>query len=341
MAERPGFGTQDDTGSVLRDALRPREGGSLSTVDVMRPPQAERARESASPRVEQRIDNSERYKGLVKAGVLELTYGDPEFDAKLGLKNYETLKIKGLPEAMRPSPWVDKDGKGYFFWFRHDDDNTNKSLSDRTRHYFPANVKNIEIERKQGHFNEPEKINADEMRIAATQVYMKEQNGNGFASYGNSTSVFKYAQRMGEISMNALTYQEKLLREAADSSPTNPYFRIYLSDVLAGEAAKPIVDGLMNNQPVRWDNPETLKKLDEAIIEIKKAQKIIQTTGDFRVPVMQETPLSPFMWGNSDFYWSGASYQAYRREVQLVMLKQLARMGQIPIELPPDMTQRR
>jgi hypothetical protein len=332
MSDRSGLNTslQDDASRIISDSLRP---SGLSTLDVLRTP--DRAPRTDVQTGNERVEDPARFRHLVKNGVLELTVGDPEFDAKLRNRDYHTLKLKGLPDKVQPAPWVDAEGKGYFFWFRHQDDKINPTLSDRTRHYFPTNLKKLEIERQVGHHFKPEHVDVDEMRIAATQVYMKSQNKTGFASYGDGTSALKYAQRMGEVSMGALNYQEKLLRDAADTSPRNPYFRIYLSDVLAGQAAQPIVDGIVNNRPVRWDNPDTIRKLDEAIIEIKKAQKIISTYGDFRVPVMQETPLSPFMYGNSDFYWSGASYQAYRREVQLVMLKQLARLGQIPIELPP------
>lgn len=326
---------QDEASRIVNDSLR---GGGISTVEVMKPsPSIDR---TATPRVEVQtrsdaVEDPNRFRHLIKNGTLELTYGDPDFDVKLRMKDYHTLKLNGLPEKMQPAPWVDKEGKGYFFWFRHQDDKINPNLSDRTQHYFPTNLKNIEIQRQVGHHFKPEHVNVDEMRISATQVYMKNQNSTGFASYGEATSALKYAQKMGEVSMGALNYQEKLLRDAANSSERNPYFRIYLSDVLAGQAAQPIIDGIVNDRPVRWDNPDTIRKLDEAIDEIRKAQNIIAKYGDFRVPVMQETPLSPFMWGNSDFYWSGASYQAHRREAQLVMLKQLARLGQIPISLPP------
>jgi hypothetical protein len=346
MSDRSGLNTslQDDASRIIRNSFGNGANGGLSTVEVFNKPPAQTT-DRTVPRVDVQTNNDrtadpERFRSAIKNGVMELTYGDPDFDAKLRSRDYHTLKLKGLPEKMQPAPWVDGDGKGYFFWFKHQDDKINPNLSDRTRHYFPTNLKKLEIERQVGHHFKPENVDVDEMRIAATQVFMKNQNKTGFASYGEGTSALKYAQRMGEVSLEALTYQEKLLREAADTSPKNPYFRIYLSDVLAGQAAQPIIDGMMNNRPVRWDNPDTIRKLDEAIVEIQKAQRIIQTYGDFRVPVTQETPPSPFMWGNSDYYWSGASYQAYRREVQLQMLKGLARLGQIPIELPPALPPR-
>lgn len=280
----------------------------------------------------------------MKNGVLELTYGDREFDAKLQLNNYHTLKIKGLPKDMQPSPWVDDSGKGYFFWFKHKNDDTDKTLSDRTRHYYPPNVKRVEIDRQVGHHFKPDIIIADEMRIAATQAYMKRQNDNGFASYGNRTDAFKYGQRMSAISYEALQYQEKLLRDGAKASPDNPYFRLYLSDVLLGQAIKPVIDQVMNPQQnggrIHFDDPKVLGKIDEALFEARKAREIAAKFGNTPIAPGHEMPLSPFALNpyfyNPDLYWSGAAYQAQRREVQLTILKGLAEKLKLPADfLPP------
>ena len=310
-------------------------------TDYLRPAVPRNIDQGNAPTDRQRV--TDQYAGLVKDGVLQVRYGEADFDAKLSLTNYHTLKISGLPKEMRPSPWIDDqgngNGKGYFFWFRHNSDESDRNLSDRTRHYFPPNVKKVEIERMVGNVYKPEVIIADEMRISATQSFMKKQNSTGFASYGNATDVFKYAERMSQIGGTALNYQEELMRDGAKSSPDNPYFRIYLADVLAAQAIKPVIEAFSKGEKVYFDNPQTLAKLDEAIKETRIALEITRKYGDRMRPPAYETPLTPFGLNpyhyNPDMYWGGASYQAAQREVQLTLLRKLATTAKLPIELPP------
>lgn len=276
--------------------------------------------------------------GDVKNGILELTYGEPDFDKKLAQTNYNKLVIRGLPKELLPAPWVDEqNGKGYFFWLKNQ---RNPEASDRNRHYFPSNLKEIEIAQMAGNVYKPIMINADEMRISASQAYMKAQNQNGFASLKNATDIFGYAQNMSKVANQALSYQENLLREGAKSSPWNPYFQIYLADVLVAQAVQPIIQKMTNGEKAYFDNPETHAKIDEAIKAVQDARLATQRYGDIRKPPSYEMPLSPFSLNpysyNPDYYWSGAAYQASIREVQLFALKQAIKLGKnMPIELPP------
>ncbi len=260
-------------------------------------------------------------------GVLQLAYGDPNFDRKLSAGNYETLKITGLPQGEAVSPWVDN--KGYFFWFKSGSDN-------RAHHYIPAGVKNIEVNGV--------RQNMDELRIQASQAYMSEQDGikNGFASLDAKAHPYEYARRMAAVSQQALDLQERTLRQAADASPNNPYFRIYLADTILASAFKPVIEGISNNpnQPVNFDNPYTLAKVDQALSELKKAEGVARQQGNLYGPNTEMMPmLSPFAlnpyYYNPDMYWGGALYQAYQREVGLTMMKAWIKSGMLKIELPP------
>jgi hypothetical protein len=273
----------------------------------------------------------------VENGVLRVDYRDPNFDAALAQNNYSKVVITGVPKELSPSPWVDEQGKGFFFWFKNP---KNPDASDRNKHYFPSNLKQIEIAQYQGHIYKPVLINADEMRIAASQAYMRQQNDSGYGSYRSNTDAFTYAAGMSKIAGQALQYQENLMRESAKMSPTNPYFHIYLADVLTAEAVQPIIQALAAGQKAYFDNPYTNAKLDEAIRESQMAGQITRQYGNLVKPPAYEMPLSPFGLNpyayNPDYYWCGAAYQAAVREMQISFLKKAIVLGQkLPIELPP------
>lgn len=270
---------------------------------------------------------------------LKINYGDPDFDAKLAQTDYSKVIITGVPKELSPAPWIDdQTGKGFFFWFKNPKDPAN---SDRSKHYFPSNLKQIEIAQYQGSAYKPILINADEMRIAASQAYMRQQNDSGYGSYKSTTDAFSYAVNMSKIASQALQYQEQLMREGAKNSPTNPYFHIYLADILTAQAVQPVVEAITSGKTAYFDNPLTNKKIDEALNEVRAATAITRKYGNLVKPPDHETPLSPFGLNpyayNPDFYWSGAAYQAAIREVQLTFLKQAVVLGKLPLQLPPEL----
>lgn len=274
-------------------------------------------------------------------GVLEVTYGEPDFDAKVGQNNYTKLVIKGLPKELSPAPWVDETGKGFFFWLKNQ---KNPDASDRNRHYFPSNMKEIEVAQFQGNIYKPIMINADEMRIAASQAYMRSQNELGYGSYRANTDAYTYAANMSKVAGQALDYQEKLMREAGKNAPNNPYFHIYLADVLTAQAVQPVIQDIAAGKTAYFDNPYTRAKVEEAIKEVQAARMITRQYGDIMKPPAYEMPLSPFSLNpysyNPDYYWSGAAYQAATREMQLGLLQQAIIFGRLPIELPPALPPR-
>jgi hypothetical protein len=265
-------------------------------------------------------------------GVLELEYGKPGFAKSLAQKDYHTLKIKNLPEGVLLKPWLDNGG--YFFWFENGNDN-------KAHHYFPKNLQKIEIEAFVGKHIKPFTKPADELRISALQGTMAQEHKNGYGSFQNRTHPYKYGEALSGIADKALDLQEKALREGAEASPNNPYFRIYLADVLFARSIKPIIDGIKAGKDVKLDNPETIKKLDEAIAELKKAQEVCRKIGghtkgpnrDLQQPLMP-FGLNPY-YSNPDAYWGGALYQSAQREAGLTTVRAWIKSGALKIELPP------
>lgn len=269
-------------------------------------------------------------------GVLELDYGDPNFDKAIAQKDYHTLKIKGLPEDVEIKPWLDKGG--YFFWYKNGNDA-------RAHHYFPPNLQTLKVEVWTGKHYKPYDKPVDEMRISALQSTMAGEK-SGYSSFDSTTNSYAYARKMAGVADAALDLQEKALREGAEASPKNPYFRIYLADVLLARAIKPVLEDVKAGRDVKLDNPETIRKIDAAIEELQKAQEITRKYGDIRKGpnTRLQPPLSPFglnpYYYNPDFYWSGAAYQAYQREVSLTAVRAIIKSGALKIELPPALPPR-
>lgn len=258
-------------------------------------------------------------------GTLELSYKDPNFDQKLAQANPATLRINDFPQGVSISSWVDNNG--FYFWYRGGTDN-------RKPHYVPPGLKTIEV----NGFAQ----NVDEMRIQASMAHLQEQDRSriGFSAVNGRTNPLEFAQRMGAIGAQELVNQEKWLRQAADASPNNPYFRIYLSDVLLAQAFKPIVDQLAGGgDRIELNTPVTQQKLNEAFVEADKAAKIAQQYGGVRNPNVDMMPgLFPFSLNpynrNPDMYWGGALYQAYQRQVHVRALQQYVQRFS-SVELPP------
>ena len=261
----------------------------------------------------------------VKGGVLELSYRDPDFDRKLNCGyDYQTLKITDMPPEVKLRHWIDD--KGYFFWFP-------KGSDRESPHHYPRNLRVIEID--------GQRQDVDLQRIQVSDAHMAKQTGlqTGFYSMGRSTNVLSYFRRMSEVSQSALNYEEEALRQGAQTS-NNPYFRIYLSDVLVTQAMQPIIKGMTEGGKVDLGNPETIKKLDEAIEELRRAQKtsLAELQQGNRYPAGNVAPpLSPFLFYSDPYaFWGGSLYQAQRREAALVMVRGLIKSGAFSnIELPP------
>jgi hypothetical protein len=313
MTDRPGGGT------LASDLATSMQGSGFSFDRVLNPQQRPND-QTAQPRPGDRP-----VQPGAQGGVLELTYGEPQFDQKLAAGNYHTLRLKGLPQGVAISSWVDNNG--FYMWFKNGHDN-------RQPHYLPPGLKTIEV----GGYTQ----NVDEMRIQASLSAMQEADRarQGFTAVNERTNPLEFAKRMGGLGWEHLHMQENALRQAAQGSPNNPYFSLYLSDILVAQAFKPIMDQL-NQGASRIDlnTPWTQQKLAEAAQEAVKAEQIARQYGGVRHPNMEIMPgLHPFGLNrysyNPDMYWSGALYQGFRRETQIKLLQQyIARFSSV--ELPP------
>lgn len=312
MGDRPGFGSTTQSSPLGLEFNWRSAAGDRQPVQPERPIVADRTGNPGNSRV------------------LELSYNDREFDRKLAAGNYDTLRIKDLPPGVKISSWVDD--KGFFFWYRDGNDN-------RRPHYIPGDVKTIEV----AGFSQ----NVDEMRLNATMAHLREadQSRVGFTAVNGRTSPLEFAQRMGNLGQQELDNQERWLRTAAAGSPNNPYFRIYLSDILLAQAFRPIMDQLNSGRDrIDLNTPYTQAKLQQAIAEAQRAQQITRGQSGLRYPNVDMAPalhpfgLNPYAY-NPDMYWGGALYQSYQREVGLKALQfYIQRFSSV--ELPPIMPPR-
>lgn len=292
-------------------------------------------------------------------GKLTLRYGEADFDRKLAVNpNYQQLSIQGIPEGVKVKHFVDS--KGYFFWLDGSGEMEQIRGGDGTvsqrprRHYYSIQAKEIEM-------------NSDKRDLEATRLKVNEAMAveNGFKGFSNfkpgqqvdfqapggravSGDAMNYFLRMSKTSSNVLDIQAKSLEESVKTSD-NPYFKIYLADVYAAQAMKPIIDQVLNGgRFIELNNPYSLKKMDDAI-SLLKAVDTDSRTGLQRVnrvpPGNAVMPLDPYrIYGDSrdprfpEYYygfWGGSYDQAKHREVALTFIRNLMKNNAFPrIELP-------
>lgn len=266
----------------------------------------------------------------VEGNKVVLSYNDAEFDKKLWAgRNFDTIKITDMPANVTIRNWVDE--KGYFFYFQNGADGSK-------RHYLPANAKAIEVN------NATQDLTLERMKV--NDAFAKQHGG--FQSMAKGDNVLNYLGRMSRYGSDALAIQEKSLTESAANS-TNPYFKIYLADIHVAKAMKPIIDQMMQTGSANPNNPATLAELNKAI-------ELLQTVGrDSRTglgklnrnpPQNVVMPLDPYdiYRQHPDGYylfWGGSRDQAWHRELQITMLRDLIRSNALPkFELPPALPPR-
>lgn len=255
-----------------------------------------------------------------------IAWNDPQLDAKLK-EGFARVEITGMPKGATLHHWVDE--KGYFFFFKVDGKNGQP-------HHYTPNLRTLEVE---GQTQDVEKH-----KILVAESYMAKKMGiyvginDGFASIEKRDDVIGYMARMSNLGLDYLNVQEKILRENANNS-TNPYFRIFLADVMVAKAVQPIIKQALAGGTIRLDNPDTIKQIDEAIKELKAAQNASNKglePGNKWPPRNVPMPMRPFQYDDPYVFFGGSLYQSQRREVALVWLKGLLQAGALPaIELPP------
>jgi hypothetical protein len=276
---------------------------------------------------------------------LELSFKDPNFDTKLnyaaqnGKDKFEKIKIDDLPPNYTVYTWIDK--TGYFFWY---DDGTNNA---RTHHYIPNNAYGLEANNAH--------IDLDAERLKDNQAFTKEKTGGDFRNFDRNfvpskdgtTGSTSYYWQLAGAQASDLDIQEHALRESVRNSD-NPYFKIYLSDILAAQAMKPLRDASEGGQAASPSNEYTRKKIDDALSVGQAAYDTTKTEmSKFnQFPALNVyLPLAPDrpFWDRTKYpddymgFWGGSFSQSYGRTQNLTSLRGLLISNVIPKvrQLPP------
>mgnify|MGYP000735614535 CR=1 FL=1 len=279
---------------------------------------------------------------------LQLSINDKDFDLKLSYaaknrpQEFDKLKINDIPANVKVNYW--QDPKGLFVWFENGPDNAKK-------HYLPGNLQNIELTNQT---KTVESIRVDVNRNYAAATFSNLQNfDRSFnPAYDGGASSLKYFASMSQLGETALLKQEAVLREAAKTSD-NPYYKIYLADVLTAAAVKPIINDFLNGGAADLNNPTTLRKLDEAISVLDAAYR----DSDGKLKAVNHYPraniYSPAMPGGAywnagrypnDYFgfWAGSYDQAMARQASLKIIRDHIKQNSFPkFELPPSLPPRR
>lgn len=375
---------QETSGMTLRERLRQRLLGAPTQPELRDNPERPNGPEQPQPGGDRLTENP------VVNGALNLKYGEPQFDQKLAANPaYTYINITDIPQGVKVKHSADQNG--YFFWYAKEEvsaagqkttvpaETVRVQLPDGSfttepkRHYYSIQAKEISM-------------NGDRRDLEATRLLVNEalsRNGNdqfrGFSSFGRSqqvdmrlpgapqgrTDAFTYFTRMSQLGARALEIQQKTLEENIKTSD-NPYFKIYLADVYVAQAMKPIIDQVRNGgNVIELNNPETIKKLEDAISLVQAARgeahnglsRIKRATpGNMPMPLdpysIYMNPADPYFndyyrrYGNDGtgpwyYFWGGSYDQAAHREVALTFIRDLLKNNALPrIELPPNLPPR-
>ncbi len=275
----------------------------------------------------------------VKNGVLEINFSDlaklkdlPPADSV-----YTTLKINKVPANAQVLHWADKDG--YYFFF-------DGAGADNVYHY-PRALKIIDMDGKRFDVDRSRlKVNEYALSKAAGE---SDQTKNPFATVTNpKVDALTYFKNMSKVSGESLAWEEQILRKGVEDTK-NPYFQIYLADVLTMQALQPLVRGVLNGGQVTAEQrQQMIDKLTEAERQLKNAADL--SYGPLyqmnRFPLANVVmPLAPeaFFYTpgpgqiyNPDYaYWGGSWDQAQRRRVALQFIKGLVQSNAFKyFELP-------
>ncbi|GEM_PF-2932455 len=274
----------------------------------------------------------------VKDGVLEISYAD--LTRLRGLpatrEPYTTLRIDYLPPGVELLNWADQ--QGYYFFFKGGDQSVN--------YYIPGYLKEIDLN--------GQRFDVDRSRLAVSEYALAQASGAGstnpFAtlSTASRTDAITYFQRMSRVSAQTLGWEENVLRQGVQSS-SNPYFGIYLADVLTMEALKPLVQGMVAGQVTPQEKQAILDKLDEAQTQLQRAANtsygpLYQMNhfppGNVSMPLAPGaffyTPPSGVAYNPYYSFWGGAWDQASRRLVALQFIRGLVSTDAFQLfQLPP------
>jgi hypothetical protein len=278
---------------------------------------------------------------------LILSINDKDFDAKLSgaaktwPKDFDKLKLTDIPPGVKVNYW--QDPQGLFIWFEGGQDRGKK-------HYIPSNLTTLELP-TQSKTIESIRIDVNRNYAQATFSNLQSFDGNFNPARDGGVNSIKYFGRIAGIADDALLKQEKVLRDAARTSD-NPYYKLYLADVLTAAAVKPVINDFLRTGTADLNNPTTLRKLDEAISLLDAAYRDssgkLREVNHFPRPNVY-SPLMPGVpyWSSNrypnDFYgfYAGVYDQSMARQASLKMIRDHIKLGSFPkFELPPNLPPR-
>jgi len=277
---------------------------------------------------------------VISNKTLELSFKDGNFDTKLnyvsqhGADKFNRIKIDDLPPNTVIHTWIDKNG--YFFWY--DDGRPGP----KAHHYLPNNALLLEANNA--------KIDLERERVKDNQQFAQENFG-GFRNFDRNfvpardgtTNSTSYYWKMAGGSAAALDIQEHALRESVRNSD-NPYFKIYLSDINAAQALKPLRDRAEQHLPYNVNNDYTRKKIDDALSLSKAAYEQTQAelgkvgrsnqypSLNVYLPLAPQRPYWDYSKLPDDYmgFWGGGFNQSYGRTQNLTSLRGLIMSNVIP-----------
>ncbi len=276
----------------------------------------------------------------VTNGVLELSFNSlarldslPKTDLP-----YTTLKINNAPPGTQILHWADE--SGYYFFF--------KGAANNNIYHYPRSLSIIQLN---GQSFDIDRSRLQVNEYTLSQVSDAQHSGkNPFATVANPQSdAISYFTRMSRLSSQTLAWQENLLRKGATGS-NNPYFQIYLADVLTMEALQPVVRGFLRSGQISPQEKQAiLDKLNDADRQLKNAVELSAgplcqrnkfPPGNVVMPLAPGSFFQtavPGAYYNPEYcFWGGAWDQAQRRRTAVAFMKGLIESNVTDyFQLPP------
>jgi hypothetical protein len=241
---------------------------------------------------------------------LTVRYGDQELERRLySAGKLKTLTINGIPVGIRLTQGVDQ--RGFYFYF---DDGS----SDFRRYYHPKGLREIRIN--------SQFINVDIERKWLIEAYVARYNRSlgSFMSVNhssNSGALLSYFCTLSQMTESKLDFLLLVLNKAVNES-NDPYFRLYLFDVVMSRVMRSLIVRRFKTRLVTIDQSETISVVEAAVDLLHTVisdskdnlRNLTQTFDpDQFMPISSATIRS-----NPNAFWSGAYYQAERRRQLLL-----------------------
>jgi hypothetical protein len=190
-------------------------------------------------------------------GVMELSYNDVDFEKKLmSTDKFDTIRIKELPPGVSIQHWLDEGG--YFMYFKGPAGTRSDWI------HYPPNARTLSVVDK-GSLD----LYAERLRV--NDNYADTHHG-GFKSLQRESEVLSYLANMSTFSDRHLAIQENSLRTSSEWSG-NPYFKIFLADVMAARTMKPIVRQLQDKQMPNIFDRESIARMEFANKDLQIAER--------------------------------------------------------------------